>query len=949
MNRPASSGILGGVAKALGGRGALKARRRLLAGTRNALELLRLGRLGEEYGAAYEIVDQGPHHKLRRYGTLAHDAPSVLLVPPLMVTAEVYDVAPDVSAVGALGDRGVAAYVVDFGSPEREQGGMKRTLDDHVRGVVASIRRVTELTGRAVHVAGYSQGGMFAYQAAAYLRGENVASLVTFGSPVDVHKNLPAVRGEVAGALAELIEPSVERMVARLEGLPGALTSTAFKLVSTRKEIQQRVEFVRLLHDRSALVRREARRRFLGGEGFVAWPGPAFRDFAREFVVNNRLMSGGFVIDGRTVSLADVRCPVLCFWGAADEIASSASVRAIARAAPHAEVSFVEVPAGHFGLVVGSRAMKTTWPTVAEWVLHREGSGPEPSALRADVTPFDDAFEDAEADVDLDLFLGSVRTAAKDTWRRFGDFAATAADALDAVRYQEPRLRHLAAITPSTAISPARALATQAAETPDATFFLWNGRAFSFAEADLRVSNVTRGLFSCGVRPGDRVLVLMRSRPSLLSMATALNRLGAVAVVVSANATDDAIARYLAKEPARFVTTDPEHAARCAKLMPDRVLVLGGGGGARSLGPGVVDMEAIDPEGVALPASVTESAGFARDLAMILLRPAEGELRPAQVTNHRWALSALGAAAACTLKPGDTVYCAIPLSHPTALLACVGSSIVAGSRLALAERFEPDHFFSDARRVGASVVFYAGEMLRSLLSQEPSRGDRSLPIRVFAGSGMRADLAERLRDRFGVGSLEFYASTSLRVVLANVSGKKLGALGRPLPGSAEVAVVRSDERGSLESLGPNEVGVLAARGPDGAWVATSDVVRMDEDGDYWFLDAQSGFAQTRGGSFSTRAVEDAFYALPEITMACAFAEDGEISAVFSTSEDVSAERLSAALAALPEHARPLRAVRVALVPMTEGFRPDKRAAHATMSKGALARYRRISRGTYERT
>jgi len=62
------------------------------------------------------------------------------------------------------------------------------------------------------------------------------------------------------------------------------------------------------------------------------------------------------------------------------------------------------------------------------------------------------------------------------------------------------------------------------------TFFLWEGRAFSFAEADTRVSNVVKGLVQCGIHAGDRVAVVMGSRPSFLTMVTALSRLGAVAV-----------------------------------------------------------------------------------------------------------------------------------------------------------------------------------------------------------------------------------------------------------------------------------------------------------------------------------------------------------------------------------------------------------------------------------
>ena len=91
----------------------------------------------------------------------------MLLVPPLMLAAEVYDVAPSTSAVTILHEHGVDPWVVDFGAPEREEGGLERTLDDHVLAVSDAVDRVRAATGMDVHLAGYSQGGMFCYQAAA--------------------------------------------------------------------------------------------------------------------------------------------------------------------------------------------------------------------------------------------------------------------------------------------------------------------------------------------------------------------------------------------------------------------------------------------------------------------------------------------------------------------------------------------------------------------------------------------------------------------------------------------------------------------------------------------------------------------------------------------------------------------------------------------------------------
>jgi putative long chain acyl-CoA synthase len=963
--------------------------KRAVQSTRNALELARIGKLGPEYSAPYEVVDEGPHHKLRRYAT--NPSPSgipVLLVPPLMVASEIYDIEQDLSAVAALGRSKVTPYLVDFGAPEKSEHGLRRNLADHVKAVAESIARVRALEGRDVHVVGYSQGGMFAYQAAAYVRSQGVKSIVTFGSPVDIHKNVPAhVRGDAMAAFAQMIEPVLTGVVDRVGALPGKLTSTGFKLLSTRKEIQQRVEFLAKLHDRNALVRREARRRFLGGEGFVAWPGPALRDFVDEFIVHNRMISGGFLIDGRTVTLADIVCPILCFIGGSDEIARPQAVRAIVKAAPDASVTFVTVDAGHFGLVVGSRAMAVSWPTVAEWVAHREGEGPLPSAI-AEKKP---QRRDSSLDGEIDLLAAAVSKTARRLWRRLGDVSSSAADAFDGVRYQEPHLRLLESTHADSVTNASLWLRRAAEERPEETFFLFRGRAFTYGQADTRVTNVVKGLYQCGVRPGDRVLVLMESRPSYLSLATALVRLGAVPVLAPPDAGPAELARAATRCECRFVATDPTHAAAAREVeklvgsversskVGAHVLVLGGvGSGARAFGEGVFDMETIDPARVTLPPDLRLDRGRAHEVGAILLRPSDsGELRTAPVTFHRWALSAHGAAAACTLKPADTVYSCVPLHHPAAILVAVGSALVAGARLALGSPFSVATFFPEVRRYGATVVFYAGEMLRPLVHENPKRGDRTLPVRLMAGSGMRADLWQKLEERFNVGVLEFYASTTQRAVLANASGEKVGAVGQPMPGSSELAVVKvdlatgellRDVDGHLVRALAGEPGLLAMRQPPeeggevGAnvvraafgkepWVVSSDVVREDSDGDVWFVDSRSSFVATRGGAVSLRAVEDALYALPEVELACAFATEdsgGErhVSAAFTSRIDVPTARLDAAMSRLEAHARPRTVVRLDDMHLTDGYRPKRRSVAVEAAAASPSRVFRLEGSSY---
>src|SRR3954463_13185989 len=144
--------------------------RRLGLAWQNALEIARAGRLTAPYGAPFEVIHEERVYRLRRYASHRTIAAPLLLIPPLMVASEVYDISPDVSAVAYLVSQGVDVWLVDFGAPEREEGGMSRTLDDHVRAVSEAIERVRKATGQSVHLAGYSQGGMFCYQAAAFRR-----------------------------------------------------------------------------------------------------------------------------------------------------------------------------------------------------------------------------------------------------------------------------------------------------------------------------------------------------------------------------------------------------------------------------------------------------------------------------------------------------------------------------------------------------------------------------------------------------------------------------------------------------------------------------------------------------------------------------------------------------------------------------------------------------------
>ena len=875
---------------------------RLGAAAQNALEVARFGGLEtDEQPAPYEVFAERPVYRLRRYHPPSAgraNVPAMLLVPPMMLAAEIYDVAPSSSAVTLLHEHGIEPWVVDFGAPEREEGGLERSLTDHVLAVSEAIDLVAAEAGRDVHIGGYSQGGMFCYQAAAYRRSEGLASVVVFGSPVDTRGTL------TFGLPEELLTRGAAFLADNLfatRALPAWMSRTGFRLMDPAKSLRQRLEFLRHIHDREALLPKERQRRFLEAEGWVAWPGPALAEVIKQFGLHNRMVSGGFVIEDRLVTLADMRCPILAFVGEHDDIAPPHTVRAVHRAAPRSEVYEASLPAGHFGLVVGSTSVERTWPTVAAWARHRDGEGELPEGVGR-VSDEEVAEPDAgigdRLGTGLELAAGAGIGAVQALAGAAAGAVGTARELLGAGGDDFARLNRLGRISPRTRISFGLLVDEQAEDSPEDVALLFEDRGHTRAAVNERIDNVVRGLLEIGVRQGEHVGVLMQTRPSALTAVVALNRLGAVAVLMR---PDGDYAREAEVGKVGRIIADPQNAESTANETGAKVYVLGGGGGPRQLHEGLVDMEAIDPAGVAPPAWYRPNPGRAGDLAFVLFTGSGERTRANRITNGRWALSAFGTASSAALTASDTVYSATPVYHPSALLMTIGGAVAGGSRLAVAEEVAPEDFWDEVRRYGATIVSYTWTMLDEIAEAPPHPGERHHPVRLFIGSGMPATTWKRVSDRFAPARvLEFYASTEGDAVLVNLSGRKPGCKGRPLPGSAEIKVAAYDaEAGKLIETADGfarecrrrEPGMLLARvtgdaiaaAGDGtirgvfeagdAWLQTDDLFRRDVDGDYWLVDHVPALVETEAGVVAAGPIQDALAALGIVRLAQAYGID----------------------------------------------------------------------------
>ena len=80
--------------------------------------------------------------------------------------------------------------------------------------------------------------------------------------------------GIPAGLATRAADFLADHVFTRLS-IAGWMARTGFQLLDPVKTAKSRLDFLRQLHDREALLPREQQRRFLSTEGWVAWSGPA--------------------------------------------------------------------------------------------------------------------------------------------------------------------------------------------------------------------------------------------------------------------------------------------------------------------------------------------------------------------------------------------------------------------------------------------------------------------------------------------------------------------------------------------------------------------------------------------------------------------------------------------------------------------------------------------------
>jgi len=286
----------------------------------------------------------------------------VLISYALVNRPYMMDLQNDRSLIRRLLEQGLDVYLIDWGYPD----GADRfvDLDDYINGYIhRCMQFVMDQHGiDQVNLLGVCQGGALSLCFAA-LYPEKIRNLVTMVTPVDFHTpdNL----------LTHLIRHiDIDLLVDTLGNVPGQVLNFAFLSLSPfRLAGQKYVDLVDILDDVQAL------QNFLRMEKWIFdspdQAGEAFRQFAKDFFQQNKLVKGEVVIGGQRVDLRNVTMPVLNVYASQDHLVPPAASKALAGCCGSRDYSELSFKGGHIGIYVSGRAQREVPPAIAAWLLAR--------------------------------------------------------------------------------------------------------------------------------------------------------------------------------------------------------------------------------------------------------------------------------------------------------------------------------------------------------------------------------------------------------------------------------------------------------------------------------------------------------------------------------------------------------------------------------------------------
>ncbi|MEV6057131.1 long-chain fatty acid--CoA ligase [Streptomyces sp. NPDC052107] len=375
-----------------------------------------------------------------------------------------------------------------------------------------------------------------------------------------------------------------------------------------------------------------------------------------------------------------------------------------------------------------------------------------------------------------------------------------------------------------------------------------------------------------GVKPGERVGIMLPNVPEFALVYFGVLRAGGVVVPMNPLLKSREVVYYLGDSGARLLFAWHTFAdeAQAGAQRADAAAV--------TVGPGAID------ELLESTRSVEDLTSRHEDDTAVVLYTSgtTGEPKGAELTHANLTRNCrIVADELLQLTADDVMFGGLPLFHAFGQTCTLNAAVASGACLTLLPRFDAGKALRVIQEHGVTV-FAGVPTVYSRLVQQPDRDayDVSrLRLALTGGAAMPVQVLHDFRAAFDCVVLEGYGlSETSPVASFNTlqAGPRPGSVGTPIRG-VEMRVADRDGK----EVPQGETGEIAIRGHNvmkrywqrpeetaaairDGWFYTGDLGRVDQDGFFWIVGRTKDVIIRGGYNVYPREIEDVLYEHPDV-------------------------------------------------------------------------------------
>lgn len=367
---------------------------------------------------------------------------------------------------------------------------------------------------------------------------------------------------------------------------------------------------------------------------------------------------------------------------------------------------------------------------------------------------------------------------------------------------------------------------------PDKAMLVTAERKWTFRQVDEFTNKVAMTFLKLGFRAGDDVALYMENRPEYLMLWLGLSKIGVVTALINNNLKSVPLTHCINVVNAKAVIFSTPLAKNCLDVYPTlketnpniQMFCYGEKGDF-----GDLPVQELQPLIESAQSKAPSFRGHINDKLIYIYTSGTTGLPKAAIIKHsRFIFMVVGIQSMMPIRSDDIMYLCLPLYHVAGGILGAGQTVLSGATGVVSAKFSASKFWEECAKFNCTVTQYIGEICRYLLTQPEKKSDKAHKIRMMYGNGLRAQIWEEFRDRFGIQEIrELYGSTEGNTNLINIDNTVgsvgfLPSIGKIIPSVSEriypVRLIRIDDNTGIPLRDRHGLCIPSAPGETGEMV-----------------------------------------------------------------------------------------------------------------------------------